>query len=165
MSETVKKIEKAKSFDKRISILFNSTPLPTGGDLTTCLQLIVEKAKYGEHFAQIAYICETKKLNDIETLNICASKAQDHPKQTGIAIRALYYNDHKPEAIKVWREMLDRNNNIPSYYAQTLSIGRRFPETEKEAEKLIATFISSSDEAKEYESLTEVSPSPTYNFI
>ena len=56
-----KSIEKIKSFDKRLSLLFNALPFPIGDELDICLNMIQEKAKYGEHFAQIAYMCEKKK--------------------------------------------------------------------------------------------------------
>lgn len=161
MNQILKAIEKTKSFDKRFSILFNGEPFPLGDDLRACLLLVVDKAKYGEHFAQIAYLCEKRKINALDIILRCGDKAIEHPSQTGKVLRALFLNGFADEGAKLWASALSIFKDEPSFYAQILAKGHWFPEVRSEALKLIAEFKASSD-GPEYGELTDEEDPPEY---
>lgn len=162
MSDTYKKIEKVKSFDKRLSLLFNADPLPSGEELKKCLNLVVEKAKYGEHFAQIGYMCEIKKFKDLDTLKKCALKAIEHPRQTGCVLRALFFNGFEADGKALWESSVILFSSHPSFKAQILARGLWFDQTRPQAEAAIAEFLASGPEAAEYEEQTHEQDAPNY---
>jgi hypothetical protein len=161
MNDILKKIEKVKSFDKRASFLYNADPMPTGEDLNACLRLIVEKAKYGEHFAQIAWVCEIKKIANREVLLACENRATEHPSQAAKVARAFFMNGYIDDGKRYWDILLNRYREEPSYYAQILSVGRWFPEVREDALKRIEDFKRSPDWA-EYGDMTEEQDAPMY---
>lgn len=161
MSEILKKMEKVKSFDKRISLLYNVDQMPEGKTLDDCLGLVVEKAKYGEHFAQIAWVCEVKKLAKRDILLICENRATDHPSQAGKVLRAFFLNNFIDDGKRYWEVLLDRYREEPSYYAQLLAIGRWFPEIRDEVLVRIEDFKKTAAWS-EYGDLTQEEPAPVY---
>jgi hypothetical protein len=161
MSETKKKIEKVKSFDKRASLLFHAEPSPSGADLEECLNLVIEKAKYGEHFAQIAYMCDVKKFAIRQILLECQERAVDHPSQAGKILRGLFLNGFTDDGVRFWHELTDRYRDEPSYYAQVLSFGHWFPEVQEDTLKRISDFKKTPDWA-EYGDLTQAQEAPVY---
>jgi hypothetical protein len=166
MSNFLINLEKSKSFDKRLSLLFNFEPFPRGEMLDASIALVLDKAKYGEHFAQIAYMCEIHKISDLKIISKCSSKCIEHPQQTAKVLRALFVNGFGDECRSLWLEMIEYYKNLHiSFYAQILSYGLWFTETKDDATRLIGDFLAGDPEAKEYEELTLEPPLPTYNFI
>jgi hypothetical protein len=156
-----KQIEKVKSFDKRLSLIFNASPFPADDELINCLNLVSEKAKYGEHFAQIAFLCEKKNIRNLDILLRCAEKTTEHPSQTGNVLRALFFNGFINEGIDIWKKSIDHYGELPSFTAQILARGLWFNETKVEAASLIQKFLKTPD-GKEYEEYTGVPDAPDY---
>ncbi len=165
MSDLTKSIDKVKSFDKRILLLATANPSPTGSELLECLNLACAKAKYGEHFAQIAYLCEKMKGGDLELIQKCGTRATDHPRQAGYVVRAFFAHNLVKEGEKYWTDMVASYKDTDSYYAQILAFGLLFTETQVVAKAKIAEFLNSGPIAKEYESLTVAPEPPNYNFV
>ncbi len=165
MSDLTKKIDKVKSFDKRVSLLALANPTPTGSELLECLNLACEKAKYGEHFAQVAYLCEKLMGGDLELIQKCAAGATDHPQQAGLVVRAFFARNFATEGEKHWSALVASYKSTDSYYAQILAFGLLFTETQAVAKAKIAEFLNSGPAAKEYESLTVAPVPPHYNFV
>ena len=159
-----KSIEKIKSFDKRLSLLFNALPFPIGDELDICLNMIQEKAKYGEHFAQIAYMCEKKNIKSLNVLINCASKTTEHPNQTKHVLRALFFNGFINDGVNIWKKSVDHYSSHPSFTAQILASGLWFEETKAEAASRIQQFLKTPN-GKEYEELTAVPAAADYNYL
>jgi hypothetical protein len=138
MSDIVKKIEKVKSFDKRIETLLENRD-SIGQDSDACLDLVVEKAKYPQHYAEIVAAAAHLPLsNKQERLKSLAEKADQHPTQAGSAAWVLAKIGYADDAVGLWRSMADKfANSHPNLGAQMLAYGLIIDGAENEAQARI----------------------------
>jgi hypothetical protein len=141
VSSVVKeKIKKVKSFDKRIEILTNN-------DLSTiepeaakeCIALVAEKAKYGQHFAELVSVGGRLDFEGKESrLLEFALRANEHPTQAGTSAWVLSKLGFAESARRVIQELIDSTKlGHPNLYAQALGFGLLIPEMRKEIIDLI----------------------------
>jgi hypothetical protein len=133
--------------------------------LFSCIDLVVQKAKYGEHFSQVAYLCEVKKIPHLSAILVCAAKAIEHPAQSGRVLRALFFNGFEKEGLSYWQERISAWTGTPSYLAQILACGLWFDSTKGEAKERIDAFLKSSADAESFAELTIEPKAPKYNFL
>jgi len=139
MSEIYKKLEKVKSFDKRVEMLLANRTDVEGRDADRCVELLVEKAKYPQHFAEVvACVACLPISNKADRMVHLAMKADEHPMQAGSSAWVLAKAGFPKEASDYWRIMVDKFcQEHPSFGAQMLAYGLIIPGEEEEAKKKI----------------------------
>jgi hypothetical protein len=151
MSEMIKRLEKVKSFDKRVEMISdNTTPLSLD-ESDKCLDLIIEKAKYPQHFAEIvACFANLPLSNKRERLRNLAEKADQHPTQAGSAAWVLAKLGYTDDAISLWRLMSDKFiDSHPNLGAQMLAYGLILDGAESEAKARIEEHKSNNHDVNE----------------
>jgi hypothetical protein len=136
----LKNIEKAKSFDKRIELAssFSSDTEINLADSVT--SLLIEKAKYGQHFTEVLSVVGRWNLtNKTEKLISIAKKGTQHPTQSGSCAWMLSQLGLAVEAKDYWMEVVVKHKSEhPNLYAQILAFGLLIPEVAKMANETIA---------------------------
>jgi hypothetical protein len=148
VTDLIKKIEKSKSFDKRIEILMSYIQNVDQADADKCIQLVAEKAKYPQHYAEIVACAASLPINDKEkTLVIFAQKASQHPKQAGSVAWVLNKAGYNDAAVNLWRTMVDLfADSHPNLGAQMLAYGLVLEGAHSEAQSRIAEHQSANSE-------------------
>lgn len=139
--DAVKKIEKAKSFDKRIELLSEMSEGMEPDVANACIALVAEKAKYGQHFAELVSTAGTLNFEgkDQKLLEF-ALRANEHPRQAGASAWVLSRLGLEEAARKVMESLFEKTKSgHPNLYAQALSFGLLIPEMQKEVTSLIKT--------------------------
>ena len=144
----LKSIEKVKSFDKRIelaSALTAETEINLADGVTS---LLLEKAKYGQHFTEVLSLVGRWNLtNKTEKLISIAKKGTQHPTQSGSCAWMLSQLGLGVEAKDYWMGVVDKHKSEhPNLYAQILAFGLLIPEVAKVANETIAQCKSSDDD-------------------
>lgn len=139
MSEIFKKLEKVKSFDKRVETLLANRAAVDERDADRCMELLVEKAKYSQHYAEVvACVACLPISNKAGKMFHLAMKADEHPMQAGSAAWVLARAGFPNEAGDYWEIMVNKFcKEHPSYGAQMLAYGLLIPGKEDEAKKKI----------------------------
>ena len=148
MTDLNKKIEKSKSFDKRIEILMSDFQNVDQADADLCIQLVAEKAKYPQHYAEIVACAASLPISNKEKALVgFAHKANQHPNQAGSAAWVLAKAGYNDAAVSLWLTMVDLFvDSHPNLGAQMLAYGLILEGAKSEAQSRIAEHQSANSE-------------------
>lgn len=135
----IKEIEKFNSFDKRIEA-FARVPVDADGETAAeCIRLVVAKAKYGQHFAEIVSLAGRLQFDDKATTLVRLSRrANEHPDQGGTCAWVLSRLGLHEQAQSVWDEIVEREKSKhPNLHARALAFGLAIPSLADKAQRLI----------------------------
>lgn len=135
----VKKIEKVKSFDKRIELLTEMSDGMEPEAANACVALVAEKAKYGQHFAELVSAAGMLDFEDKEQKLLEFSlRANEHPTQAGTSAWVLSKLGLADAARQVMVSLFEATKSgHPNLYAQALSFGLLIPEMQEEVTSAI----------------------------
>ena len=135
----VKKIEKVKSFEKRIELLEAMSEGMEPEIANACVALVAEKAKYGQHFAELVSAAGVLDFEGKEQkLLDFALRANEHPTQAGTSAWVLSKLGLADAARKVMENLLESTKaGHPNLYAQALGFGLLIPGMEDEVASAI----------------------------
>jgi hypothetical protein len=135
----IKKIEKVKSFDKRIEILEGICEELTPDVANACVGLVAEKARYGQHFVELVSVAGVLDIEDKEEkLLQFALRANEHPTQAGQSAWVLSQLGYDKSAQKVMESLIESTKTShPNLRAQALAFGCFFPVMQQEIEVAI----------------------------
>lgn len=148
LTDIIKKIEKSKSFDKRIEILMSDIHNVDQADADICIQLVAEKAKYPQHYAEIVACAASLPISDKEAALVgFAQKANEHPTQAGGAAWVLAKAGYNDAAVSLWLTMVELfTDSHPNLSAQMLAYGLILEGAQSEAQSKIAEHQSANSE-------------------
>jgi hypothetical protein len=128
-------VEKFKSFDKRIQIVLSHTNTLDRVSADECFDLVAEKAKYPQHFAEmVACFALAPITKKAERLVACAERVDQHPTQAGGAAWVVSKLGYNAEAVRLWRSKVEKfDGEHPNLAAQMLAWGLNIPSAEEEA--------------------------------
>ena len=136
------KIKKNKSLEKRLEVFEEIFSTILNEDKSLIASLLIEKAKYGEHFTQVlAAIGQLDFPGSKEVVLDVAAKCTEDPAQSGCAMVVLNGLGHKAEMTEYWKKQIALNRH-PNLQARMLAWGRLFDETRKEADRLMDELLT-----------------------
>lgn len=147
MSDLLSVLEKKyKSFDKRLEVLESASNDIDADTAEKAVQLLAEKAKYGQHFSDVVSVAAKFNINNKESFLLeFAEKAKDDPNQSGSSFYILYKLGYKDAADQYWKRCIDHYSH-PSLKARMIAFGLLFDDLSEEAEKMINELVSNNND-------------------
>lgn len=148
MSKLIKEIQKAKSFDKRYSIIESNISNFSEEESGELCSLLLEVAKYDKHFGLIIFLIARPELypskNVIENI---AYKITEIPEDAGGAMIVMHCLGMHSEAKKYFEEMLNNKSfENPNIKVQFVVFGTLIPYLNESSSKIIEILRSENPE-------------------
>jgi hypothetical protein len=139
-TEIYRNVAKSKSFDRRIQIVLDHIDALDRSDADKCFDLVIEKARYPQHFAEIVACFALAPISQkAQRLVTYAERADQHPRQVGGAAWVLSKLGYNAEALRLWRSKVEKfDSEHSNLAAQMLAYGLNISSAEEEAKLKIA---------------------------
>jgi hypothetical protein len=140
-TEICRNVAKFKSFDRRIQIVLDHIDALDRSDADKCFDLVIEKARYPQHFAEIVACFALAPISQkAQRLVNYAERADQHPRQIGGAAWVLSKLGYNAEALRLWRSKVEKfDSEHSNLAAQMLAYGLNISGAEDEAKLKIAS--------------------------